>query len=1848
MAGGLAAMLLWMGSVQGQRASHDAAARPDRSADVRADVVSVAGGEAAINRTAPPEAQRQRIVDERQVALSDDQVRHERLERVPGKYPNRLVVETLRKDRDLKRFVPVARTEMVADHVLVHLREGASADELDALASRFNAQVLRPLSDGHTFVVRLAAPSLDAVQEAVAFFSQAVAEVAYAEPDYIRHLAKVPDDLMYGELWGMPKVSAPEAWDVETGTSSVVVAIIDTGMDMEHPDLVANLWKNPGEIPGDGIDNDGNGFVDDVNGWDFVNGDKDPADMDGHGTHCAGTVGAVGNNANQVVGVCWSVGLMPVRAGTEQGLADADIVDSIRYAARNGAKVLSNSYGGPGFSQTMYDAIEFANQRGAVFVAAAGNDASDNDELPFYPAGYDLPNVVSVAATDQNDALADFSNYGKSSVDLAAPGVDIVSTYLDGGTKSLQGTSMACPMVAGAIALYASYQPDISPAAARQLVMESVDPIDGLEDKLVSGGRLNVQAMFANANDTDKDGMPDSWEERYGLDPNDPSDADLDGDHDFLSNLREFRNGCDPLNPDTDGDSLVDGWEVRYGFNPLSVHGALPRLQYLGVNVDGKDVRDIELRGQYAYVADGAFGLKILDLSDPENPRLAGSLATGGAACGVAVDGSLAYVADAEQGLFIVDVSSPTNPVSLGTLEGSFFQVAADGDHAYLAAGTNGLRVVDVSVPSVPVETAFFDGNGDPDFKVNDVVLAGGSVYMAIDGGLGQISTSANPSTYSVTPISDSDGDKECAALFCNGSEIYLALKDYGVLVYDLSRKLLGSVETPGSAVGVYQHEGLLYVADSTMGLQIYTAVDPASMAPYASYQNIRAYGVAVADGYAYVAGETDGIQIFRSSVDSDGDGMYDGWELKYFGSLDQAYTNDFDSDGIINWGEYLAGLCPTNADQDADTLVDGADEVQTYNTDPRVDDTDGDGLSDSYEISTNATDNVYQTSPTEADTDGDSMTDGWEIENGLNPLVDDSGLDADSDGASNLDEEQAGTDPNNADTDDDGMSDGWEIDNGLDPLADDAADDPDGDSLSNLEEFAHQTNPFKADSDDDGISDPDEIQLGTDPNNPDTDGDGMDDGWEVDHGLDPLDATGDNGADGDMDHDGLTNYEEFLNGSDPYNADTDADGFGDAWERDWQTQATNALDPVVVDDDGPYDTWENGGQPQDPQLSDPDENGSAEHPFDAIQEAVNVASNGYTILVKDGQYYGTGNRNIVLGLKELRILGESRDPAKAIVKSHGLSPVFVFDGGQTTNTVLRGLSIQSSMQGLDCSNGDCGEMHGIECRDGSSPMIRDCVVEMCRDDAIYCEFASDPVISNVTIRAIYEGDAIRAKESTPTIVDCTISNVLLGSGIHATDCDGLEVSGTSVADVQGRGIWIVNDANAKIYNCTIADCWGGVRCENSSPMIDRCTVSGNQAPDYYTQNGILWKATRNIAEEAENSDDDMKDEVNDDENGGGILLLSGSFPTIQNCVIVDNRTWASDPEYSKGNELKPYYGLGGGIFVGEDCASRTINCTIADNLAMTLGGGITTYGNFVETLRNDVFWGNACSNAWLNTDLDPAVLETPGAPHFNALHCNEGTSHFDPWYCNIQDGFGFVGDRYNFETDPAFVGGGDFHLTASSPNIDKGTCYDAPLYDRDGVPRPLDGDANTNTHHSVDIGAYEYVNPLSDTDGDGILDPDEIGAGTDPTYSDTDRDGMSDGFEAQYGLDATANDADADADGDGLSNLAESGLGTNPTLGDTDGDHFLDGAEDVAGTDPVDPRSYFYVSDIHPLEGDDGCELTFDTVAGRIYTVRYSTGLGEEWQVLRAGIPGTGAPVSVQDTVNDAQCFYRVEVSRP
>ena len=338
--------------------------------------------------------------------------------------------------------------------------------------------------------------------------------VEVVEPNYLVSTNVLPNDPSLSSLWGLHNtgqssgtldadIDAPEAWDIETGaTANVLVAVIDTGVDYNHNDLKANMWINPGEIAGNNIDDDGNGYIDDVYGYDFVNNDGDPFDDNSHGTHVAGTIAARGNDGIGISGVSWGAKIMALKFLSSSGSGTtADAVEAVLYASAMGARISNNSWGGGGYSLALEDAIRTAHEANSLFVAAAGNSNSDNDLSAHYPSSYDLPNILAVAATDHNDLRASFSSYGATTVDLAAPGVSIYSTTPGQSYGYKSGTSMATPHVAGAAAVVLAHSPELGAEGVMALLMDTVDPLTSLAGLTQSGGRLNLnQALRCQSN----------------------------------------------------------------------------------------------------------------------------------------------------------------------------------------------------------------------------------------------------------------------------------------------------------------------------------------------------------------------------------------------------------------------------------------------------------------------------------------------------------------------------------------------------------------------------------------------------------------------------------------------------------------------------------------------------------------------------------------------------------------------------------------------------------------------------------------------------------------------------------------------------------------------------------------------------------------------------------------------------------------------------------------------------------------------------------------------------------------------------------------------------------------------------------------------------------------------------------------------------------------------------------------------------------------------------------------------------------------------------------------------------
>jgi len=405
----------------------------------------------------------------------------------------------------------------VEGELLVKFRPGVTKAAALKRHQAMGAAVIRGFSLVHGLDHIKLPPGITVKEAVVRYMSDG--DVEYAEPNYIKKALLIPNDTYFTQQWGLQRVKAPQAWDITTGSSGVTVAVIDTGIDYSHPDLMPNIWVNGKETNcSDGVDNDGNGYIDDCRGWDFTrcasfnasgyctapkSPDNNPMDDNGHGTHVAGIIGAVGNNGIGVAGVGWNIRLMPLKFlnGDGEG-TDADEIEAIQYALSNGAKVINASFSGSYYSQAEYDAIASARNAGVIVVAAAGNGGDDgigdnNDVAPEYPAGYNLPNIISVAATDQNDSKTSWSNYGPNSVHVAAPGKDIFSTYPSGYAIS-SGTSMSTPFVSGLAGLLYSYYTDFTYSQIRETVFRYVDVLPALQGLIRTGGRINAYRALSS------------------------------------------------------------------------------------------------------------------------------------------------------------------------------------------------------------------------------------------------------------------------------------------------------------------------------------------------------------------------------------------------------------------------------------------------------------------------------------------------------------------------------------------------------------------------------------------------------------------------------------------------------------------------------------------------------------------------------------------------------------------------------------------------------------------------------------------------------------------------------------------------------------------------------------------------------------------------------------------------------------------------------------------------------------------------------------------------------------------------------------------------------------------------------------------------------------------------------------------------------------------------------------------------------------------------------------------------------------------------------------------------------
>jgi subtilisin family serine protease len=418
---------------------------------------------------------------------------------------------------DTPAFIDYGNGKVNGDYLLVRLREDIVQVKFNQIIEKAGLKVAREFTlvsglktlsmpknaRNENRLQRLLATKRDLEESGI---------FRYVELDYVNEpFAKVTDSAFVdGTLWGLENVGqdgglidadidVEQAWEITTGTPETVVAVIDTGVRVTHNDLIKQIWTNSDEIPNNGVDDDNDGYVDNYKGVDFYNNDGDPNDVHGHGTHCSGTIAASANDDSPHAGVAFNATILPCKVG-DFGMPHSAIIAAIEFCVSEGVGIANCSYGGYFPSQASYDAYAAAGAEGLIFLVAAGNDANDNDSLPAFPCSYDLECIVSVAATDRDDDITGFSNYGETAVDLGAPGLEIFSctSSNDQSYESWAGTSMAAPHVSGVVALMRSLRPDWTVLQIREKLLASVDPIESLDGKTVTGGRLNAANAVAN------------------------------------------------------------------------------------------------------------------------------------------------------------------------------------------------------------------------------------------------------------------------------------------------------------------------------------------------------------------------------------------------------------------------------------------------------------------------------------------------------------------------------------------------------------------------------------------------------------------------------------------------------------------------------------------------------------------------------------------------------------------------------------------------------------------------------------------------------------------------------------------------------------------------------------------------------------------------------------------------------------------------------------------------------------------------------------------------------------------------------------------------------------------------------------------------------------------------------------------------------------------------------------------------------------------------------------------------------------------------------------------------------
>ena len=1054
--------------------------------------------------------------------------------------------------------------------------------------------------------------------------------IHYAERNMIGSINSIPSDPYYDSQWSLTNesdtdIDAPELWEIYPNPSEVIIGVIDTGIDYAHEDLSSNVWVNPNEIPSNGIDDDGNGYIDDIYGIDAHNQDSNPLDDHNHGTHVSGTIAAQSNNNYGISGIHKNAKIVSCKAFDANGFGSiSSAITCLNYfkalkLAGNKIVVTNNSYGFSEFSQAFMDAVQQNIDAGIGLVAAAGNDSTDLDvytSFKQYPSLFEINEIINVASIEESGGLSYFSNYGAGQVDIAAPGSSIYSTIVN-GYAYMSGTSMASPHVAGAYAIIASHSYDLTVSEIKQVILDDAKPLDALIGKVSNGTTLKLSTPRI---DSDNDGIPDYWEDLHSLNKNEASDALLDSDEDGLTNLEEYENQTNPSLSDSDGDGLTDGEEVNtHNTNPNSADSDQDGLNdYIEINTHNTDPLNSDSDN------DGLSDYAEINIHQTD-PNLADTDEDG--------------ESDGKEIEFGYDPNDPdSRPVILSKFEYGFdtalhsnWSKPEAAEHTWeILTLENGQKVLS------PTEISEYK---DTSISLKAMVEQGHLKFTYIDY------------TYYCCKYLN---------LYINNSESYLgtttstvekvAIRDIPEGSLDLTFEYeISSLysNTDRDKIWIDDIRYLASEVDTDKDFmddswEIDNGLDPANSDD----------GTEDLDG-DLVSNEDEfwaGTNI--NNVDSDNDGMDDGFEIKYgLNPLDNTdAAGDLDEDSINNLEEFNLGTQPNNPDSDNDGLSD-ANEINTHLTDPTNLDSDADGYADGFEINS-STDPLDSDSVPDGirkfsyDFESGDMSDwtnneesmGWSISSedsarGRFALKSDLTQTSDfseilvskvtdqgqfSLSYKNLSQSYAGI---NGSLNEINFSsaNSWQsltinVNQGLNDFTLKAtasgsfspsdvlyideirflstAIDRDGDLMMDTWERSHGLNDAYrsdgySDNDSDGLKNIDEYWAGSDPTNGDTDADGLGDLWEYSNALNPADASD---ATHDNDEDGLNNIQELEYGTHPLKSDSDSDGLSD-----YEEIFTYLTDPTTLDsdNDGLNDHDEIHHYLTDPLNTDSDEDGA-------------------------------------------------------------------------------------------------------------------------------------------------------------------------------------------------------------------------------------------------------------------------------------------------------------------------------------------------------------------------------------------------------------------------------------------------------------------------------------------------------------------------------------------------------------------------------------------------------------------------------------------------------------------------------